>query len=239
MWKIVLTPLEETPKSNFWMVKFSNIFFFFNLHLCLNTRYSKVIPNHSSISFNYNTTNTQTFYKNCGICPGMSIITIILNCGTSWRCGISLKSQPFYPWVKSHRFRLNRRLDAPQSLSELTYYTFEESILVLWPSEIAVHSSSWPLFPELKQKIAKLTGQHHLVPKIRKPEATVSLPVACLKRVAYLSSGQFFILSMVNFKNLCKGLNYIRLHHWRPPCKTPPALSGKASIWRHTLCSCY
>jgi hypothetical protein len=96
------------------------------------------------------------------------------------------------------------------------------------------------LFPQnSNKKIAKLTGQPNLVSKIRKPEATVSWPVACSKHVAYLSSGQLFMLSMVNFNNLYKGSNYIHLHHRRPPCNTPTVVSGKASIWRHTLCYCY
>jgi len=108
---------------------------------------------------------------------------------------------------------VEKEAGSAQSLSERIYYTFDESILVLRPSEIAVHSSSWPLSPELKQKLTKLTSQRHLVSKIRKPEATVSLPIACSKHVAYLSSGQFFLLSMVNFNNLCKCSNYIHLHH--------------------------
>lgn len=98
-------------------------------------------------------------------------------------------------------------------------------------------------FPRIKakekKKISKLTGQRHLVPKIRKPEATVSLPVVCSKHVVYLSSEQFFMFSMVKFNNLYKGSYCIHFHHGWPPCNTPPVVSGKASIWRHTLCSCY
>jgi hypothetical protein len=54
---------------------------------------------------------TKMYWGSGGIAPH------ILNLGTGWRWLVSLTPQPFYPWDKSVRFLLNRRLGGPQNQS--------------------------------------------------------------------------------------------------------------------------